>query len=246
MVCSKAQPIPWMCGLILVVAGFGVVVISPSISFAQYPGSAGDLTMGAFSGSSSATNGSVNGPVSGSLGTTDVSSTKGSAGDVSLGLEPSKSDDSQNGQDRDATPAVARLLARKATRKRALIRKFQLEFAKTLTIEAAYQRPLEALSADRYLDQFSRELDEGVDRQADIESIGQDLALVRDAIDDRLDVVIASYSGGDIQRRGLFARKTPIVRSVPALRAEIGKIALKHELLEFGEYGLQAMGYYAE
>ena len=48
------------------------------------------------------------------------------------------------------------------------------------------------------------------------------------------------------KRRGLFATSTPVDRSVPALRAEIGRLALKHELLAFGEYSLQAMGYYAK
>jgi hypothetical protein len=32
----------------------------------------------------------------------------------------------------------------------------------------------------------------------------------------------------------------------PALRTEVQKLKLKHELLEFGEYSLQAMGYYAK
>ena len=58
MVCSKARPIFWMRGLILAVAGFGGVVIWPSLSSAQYPGSAGDLNVGTFSGSSSASSGS--------------------------------------------------------------------------------------------------------------------------------------------------------------------------------------------
>ena len=63
MVCSKARPIFWMRGLILAVAGFGGVVIWPSLSSAQYPGSAGDLNVGAFSGSSSASSGSSSGVV---------------------------------------------------------------------------------------------------------------------------------------------------------------------------------------
>ena len=96
------------------------------------------------------------------------------------------------------------------------------------------------MSADRYLNQFSQELDAGLDRRTDLKSLGRDLALVRDAIDDRLDVVIASYNGAGIKRSGLFATSIPVDRSVPALRAEIGRLALKHELLAFGEYSLQA------
>jgi len=101
------------------------------------------------------------------------------------------------------------------------------------------------LSADVYLDQFSEELDTGHDQQADVNSLGRDLALVRDALDDRLDVVIASY-GGDAPRRGFIAKNTLAGGVAPALRTEVQKLKLKHELLEFGEYSLQAMGYYAK
>ena len=254
MVCSKARPIFWMRGLILAVAGFGGVVIWPSLSSAQYPGSAGDLNVGTFSGSSSASSGSssgsatssASGSASSSASATDAGSSSGFASDTGLGSGPSAGGESSDGRDRHAAPAATRLQGQDATRKRALIRQFRLEFAKTLTIETAYQRPLKALSADRYLDQFSQELDAGLDRQADLKSLGRDLALVRDAIDDRLDVVIASYNGGSTKRRGLFATSAPVDRSVPALRAEIGRLALKHELLAFGEYSLQAMGYYAK
>ena len=189
---------------------------------------------------------SASGSASSSASATDAGSSSGFASDTGLGSGPSAGGESSDGWDRHAAPAATRLQGQDATRKRALIRQFRLEFAKTLTIETAYQRPLKALSADRYLDQFSQELDAGLDRQADLKSLGRDLALVRDAIDDRLDVVIASYNGGSIKRRGLFATSAPVDRSVPALRAEIGRLALKHELLAFGEYSLQAMGYYAK
>jgi len=254
MVCSKARPIFWMRGLILAVAGFGGVVIWPSLSSAQYPGSAGDLNVGAFSGSSSGSSGSssgfatssASGSSSGSASANDAGSSSGFARDTGPRSGPSDGGEPLDGRDLHAAPAATRLQGQYATRKRALIRQFRLEFAKTLTIETAYQRPLKALSADRYLDQFSQELDAGLDRQADLKSLGRDLALVRDAIDDRLDVVIASYNGGSIKQRGMFATSAPVDRSVPALRAEIGRLALKHELLAFGEYSLQAMGYYAK
>ena len=254
MVCSTAQPIFWIRGLILAVAGFGGVVIWPSLSSAQYPGSAGDLNVGTFSGSPSASSGSASSSASGSASSsasssasaTDAGSSSGFASDTGLGSGPSAGGESSDDRDRHAAPAATWLQGQDATRKRALIRQFRLEFAKTLTIETAYQRPLKALSADRYLDQFSQELDAGLDRQADLKSLGRDLALVRDAIDYRLDVVIASYNGGSIKRSGLFAKSAPVDRSVPVLRAEIGRLALKHELLAFGEYSLQAMGYYAE
>ena len=254
MVCSKARPIFWMRGLILAVAGLGVVVIWPSLSSAQYPGSAGDLNVGTFSGSSSASSesssgsatSSASGPASSSASATDANSSLDFASDTGPGSGPSGGGESSDDRDHHAVPAANRLQGEEATRKRALIRQFRLEFAETLTIETAYQSPLKAVSADRYLDQFSQELDAGLERQADLKSLGRDLALVRDAIDDRLDVVIASYNGGSIKRRGLFATSAPVDRSVPALRAEIGRLALKHELLAFGEYSLQAMGYYAK
>ena len=254
MVCSKARPIFWMRGLILAVAGFGGVVIWPSLSSAQYPGSAGDLNVGAFSGSSSGSSGSSSGSAtssasgssSGSASANDAGSSSGFASDTGPRSGPSDGGESLDGRDLHAAPAATRLQGQYATRKRALIRQFRLEFAKTLTIETAYQRPLKALSADRYLDQFSQELDAGLDRQADLKSLGRDLALVRDAIDDRLDVVIASQKRGSKKWRGLFVASAPVDRSVPALRAEIGRLALKHELLAFGEYSLQAMGYYAK
>ena len=239
-----------MRGLILAVAGFGGVVIWPSLSSAQYPGSAGDLNVGTFSGSSSASSGSATSSASGSANssasTTDADSSSGFAIDTGLGPGPSAGGESSDDRDRHAPPVATWLQGQDATRKRALIRQFRLEFAKTLTIETAYQRPLKALSADRYLDQFSQELDAGLDRQADLKSLGRDLALVRDAIDDRLDVVIASQKRGSKKWRGLFVASAPVDRSVPALRAEIGRLALKHELLAFGEYSLQAMGYYAK
>ena len=254
MVCSKAWPIFWMRGLILAVAVFGGVVIWPSLSSAQYPGSAGDLNVGTFSGSSSASSGSSGSSASGSASSsasssaseTDAGSSSGFASDTSLGSGPPAGGESSDGRDRHEAPAATRLQGQDATRKRALIRQFRLEFAKTLTIETAYQRPFKASSVDRYLDQFSQELDDGLDRQADLKSLGRDLALVRDAIDDRLDVVIASYNRDSKKRRGLFVTSAPVDRSVPALRVEIGRLALKHELLAFGEYSLQAMGYYAK
>ena len=67
----------------------------------------------------------------------------------------------------------------------------------------------------------------------------------RDALDDRLDEVISSY-GGDAPQRAFFFKTASSGRSAPALRTEIQKLKLKHELLALGEYSLQAMGYYAK
>ena len=120
-----------------------------------------------------------------------------------------------------------------------------LEFAKTLTVETSNKRLFRALSADIYLDKFSKELDAGLDQQADLDSLGRDLGLVRDALDDRLDQVITSY-GGVVPRQNFFSKRASTGRSVQALRTEVEKLKLKHELLEFGEFSLQAMGYYAK
>ena len=141
--------------------------------------------------------------------------------------------------------AAAALPPKNSARKRALIRQFRLEFAKILTIETANKRPLRAMSANVYLDQFSKELDAGLGKQSDVKSLSRDLGLLRNALDDRLDLVIANY-GGDATRRGLFSKTVSAGGSAAALRAEIQKLELKHELLVFGEYSLQAIGYYVK
>ena len=72
MVCSQARRILLMRGLILVMAGLGGVVIWPSLSLAQYPGSAGDLNVGAFEGLSSASSGLSSGSTSSSASATEL------------------------------------------------------------------------------------------------------------------------------------------------------------------------------
>ena len=235
----------WMRGAMVALAGFGGVVLVPSISLAQYPGSAGDLSSGAVGASSSASSGSSSASSSASS-SGGVSSDGTGDGSASGSMADSGSSaGGSDGNDGYGGGTAATLPPKKALRKRALIRQFRLEFAKILTIETANKRPLRALSADVYLDQFSKELDAGLDQQADVNSLGRDLGLVRDALDDRLDEVIASY-GGDAPRRGFFSKTASSGRSAPALRTEIQKLKLKHELLAFGEYSLQAMGYYAK
>ena len=260
MVCFKSRPVVWMRGAMVALAGFGGMVLVPSISLAQYPGSAGDLSSGALGASSSASSGSSSASASSSSGESSDGSGDGSASGSMADSSSSAggSDDNDGYGGRTAATAggsndndgyeggtAATLPPKKAVRKRALIRQFRLEFAKTLTIETANERPLRALSADVYLDRFSKELDTGLDQQADVNSLGRDLGLVRDALDDRLDAVIASY-GGDAPRRSFFSKNASFGRSAPALRTEIQKLKLKHELLVFGEYSLQAMGYYAK
>lgn len=243
MVCFKSRPVMWVRGAMVALAGFGGMVLVPTISLAQYPGSAGDLSSGAIGASSSTSSGSSSASASSSSGVSSDGSSDGSASGsmADSGSSAGGSDENDGYGGRTA----ATLPPKKAVRKRALIRQFRLEFAKILTIETANKRPLRALSADLYLDQFSKELDAGLDQQADVNSLGRDLGLVRDALDDRLDQVIASY-GGDAPRRGFFSKTTSSGRSAPALQTEIQKLKLKHELLAFGEYSLQAMGYYAK
>ena len=233
----------WVRGAVVALAGFGGLVLAPSLSLAQYPGSAGDLNTGAFGASSSAGSGSSGSSSSSSGGVSDDGSSDGSASG-SLASSGSSTGGADGGDGYRGITAAA-LPAKKAIRKRALIRQFRLEFAKILTIETAHKRPFRALSADVYLDQFSEELDTGLDQQADVNSLGRDLRMVRDAIDDRLDEVIASY-GGAAQRQGFFSKTASAGASASALRTEIQKLKLKHELLAFGEYSLQAMGYYVQ
>ena len=239
-----------MCrsGIAVALAGFAGLVLVPSISLAQYPGSAGDLNTGGFGASTSANSGSGSSSASTSASASgDVTSDgydDGSASSSVAGSGSPESGHDSDGLDGFDERTAAPLLPKKAARKRALIRQFRFEFAKTLTIETANKHPFRVLSADVYLDQFSNELNAGIEQQADLNSLGRDLSLVRDAVDDRLGEVIASY-GGKVTRRGFFSKTPSAGGSVTALRAEIQKLRLKHELLTFGEYSLQAMGYYA-
>ena len=69
--------------------------------------------------------------------------------------------------------------------------------------------------------------------------------MIRDALNDRIDIVIASY-GGDTSRHGFVSKNGSGGETASALRTEVQKLRLKHELLAFGEYSLQAMGYFAK
>ena len=243
MVCCERRPIVRVCAAIVVLAGFSGMILMPSISLAQYPGSAGDLNTGAFGASSSASTGSSSSSTSSSgSGSSDVPS-DGSASGLIKGS--GSNSDGANGRDSYEGRTAAALPREKSVRKRALIRQFRLEFAKTLTIETASKRPLRASSADVFLNQFSNELDAGLSQQADLSSLSRDLGLLRDTLNDSIDEVIDSY-GGDAPRRGFFSKTASAGESASALRTEIQKLKLKHELLEFGEYSLQAMGYYVK
>ncbi|MEC8109470.1 MAG: hypothetical protein VX106_03530 [Pseudomonadota bacterium] len=239
------RPVVWLRGLVMATAGLGYVVLGPSISFAQYPGSAGNLNDGAFGGSSSSSS-DLSGEASNTSGSVNSDATSNNSVSGSMtgsssfaGGESSDGDYGYEGRTVTASPP------RKDVRKRSLIRQFRLEFAKTQTVETANKRIFRASSADVYLDQFSKELDAGFNQQADLDSLGRDLSLVRGALDDRLNEVIANY-GGDALRHDFFSTTASTGWSAPTLRTEVKKLKLKHELLEFGELSLQAMGYYAE
>ena len=234
-----------------VVAGF--VVISAAglsqASLAQYPGSAGDFSESGLSASSSSSNAAT---ASASSASSD--SVSGSSGGSSSGNSSGASDQTRTatasdrgGDDSSYMPQTdGQMRAGTAQRKRALIRQFRLEFAKTVNIDTASQQRFQPLQADRYLDQFADEIADGLERPADLKSLGLDLAVMRDAIDDRLDRVITSYTGEKPPRRGLFTQSRPVAGQTPALLGEMRQLALKNELLQFAEYSLQAMGYYAK
>ncbi len=221
-------------------------------SFAQYPGSAGDFSDSGLSASSSsssaATDSSGSGSgdsVSGSSGDSSASNSGDSSGSGDQAGSATASD--RGGDDSSYMPQTdGQMRAGTAQRKRALIRQFRLEFAKTVNIDTASQQRFQPLQADRYLDQFADEIADGLERPADLKSMGQDLAVMRDAIDDRLDRVITSYTGEKQPRRGLFAQSRPVAGQTPALLGEMQQLALKHELLQFAEHSLQAMGYYVK
>ena len=257
MVCYNRLAVIWARGAMVALAGFCGMVLAPSLSLAQYPGTAGDSNTAAFGASSSAsseTASSSGGVRSNGSGVESASGSAASSGSSTGG--PDIGDDYGGADGRDdygaadgrddyggSTPSA--LSPKKAVRKRALIRQFRLEFAKILTIETDSKLPLRVLSADVYLDQFSKELDAGLDQQADVNSLGRDLGLLRNALNHRLDKVIASYDG-EVPRRGFFSKTTSAGRLAPALRTEIQRLKFKHELLKFGEYSLQAMGYFVK
>jgi len=213
-------------------------------SFAQYPGSAGDFSDSGLSASSSSSSAATDSSGSGSGDSVSGSSGNSSGSGDQAGTATASD---RGGDDSSYMPQTdGQMRAGTAQRKRALIRQFRLEFAKTVNIDTASQQRFQPLTADRYLDQFADEIADGLERPADLKSLGQDLAVMRDAIDDRLDRVITSYTGEKQPRRGLFAHSRPVAGQTPALLGEMQQLALKHELLQFAEYSLQAMGYYAK
>jgi len=251
MVYLKCLSHIWRRCVVAVVVVTSAAALSQA-SLAQYPGSAGDVSDSGVSASSSSSSAAIDSSGSGS-----GDSVSGSSGDSSA----SNSGDSYGSGDQAGTATASnrgrddsgympqtdgQMRAGTAQRKRALIRQFRLEFAKTVNIDTASQQRFQPLQADRYLDQFADEIADGLERPADLKSMGQDLAVMRDAIDDRLDRVITSYTGEKQPRRGLFAQSRPVAGRTPALLGEMQQLALKHELLQFAEHSLQAMGYYAK
>ena len=218
-------------------------------SFAQYPGSAGDFSESGLSASSSSSSAATASASSASSDSVSGSSGGSSSGDISGASDQAgtATGSDRGGDDRSYMPQTdGQMRAGTAQRKRALIRQFRLEFAKTVSIDTASQQRFQPLQADRYLDQFADEIAGGLERSADLKILALDLRVMRDAIDDRLDRVITSYTGEKPPRRGLFAQSRPMAGQAPALLGEIQQLALKHELLQFAEYSLQAMGYYAK
>jgi hypothetical protein len=218
-------------------------------SLAQYPGSAGDFSESGLSASSSSSS-----TATASASSASSDSASGSSGGSSSGDSSGASDQAgtatasdRGGDDSSYMPQTdGQMRAGTAQRKRALIRQFRLEFAKTVNIDNASQQRFQPLQADRYLDQFADEIASGLERPADLKILALDLAVMRDAIDDRLDRVITSHTGEKPPRRGLFTRSRPVAGQTPALFGEMKQLALKHELLQFAEYSLQAMGYYVK
>ena len=251
VVLCQRRPVIWLREIVVAIIGLGYVILGSSASFAQYPGSAGNLNEGTFGGLSSASSASSSGAAnkSGSVNSDHTFNSPASnspASDSMTGSNTYASGDSTEGDDDYGGRTITALSSRKDVRKRSLIRQFRLEFAKTLTVETANKGIFRALSAKAYLDQFSKELEAGLNQQADLDSLGRDLGLVRDALDDRIDEVIVSYGSGAAPRRNFFSKTVTTGRSAQILQTEIKKLKLKHELLEFGEFSLQAMGYYAK
>ena len=234
----------WRRCVVGVFAAISAAAVLSQASFAQYPGSAGDASDSGLSASSSSSSAATNSAGSGSSGSVGGSSGDSSGASDQAGTATA----SDPGGDGSSYMSQTNWQMRPGTvqRKRALIRQFRLEFAKTVNIDTASQQRFQPLQADRYLDQFADEIADGLERPADLKCLGKDLAVMRDAIDDRLDLVITSYTGEKAPRHGLFAQSRPVAGQTPALLGEMQQLALKHELLQFAEYSLQAMGYYVK
>ena len=249
MICSKRRPVNWVRGAALALVGYCCVILVSSASQAQYPGSAGDLSGSAHGASSSASyssgNGSSSSSTNSSANSSEGQSSDSSAGDFTTEFGSFDGGNGPDGHEGHGNTTIAALPANRALRKRALIRQFRLEFAKTLIIETDTKRPLHALYANVYLDQFSKEINAGLDQRANLKSLSRDLGLMRDALNDRIDKVIASY-GGDAPRHSFFSKNGSEGETATALRTEVQKLKFKHELLAFGEYSLQAMGYFTK
>jgi hypothetical protein len=218
-------------------------------SLAQYPGSAGDFSESGLSASSSSSSTATASASSASSDSVSGSSGGSSSGDSSGASDQAGTATASDRDDNDSSympQTDGQMRAGTAQRKRALIRQFRLEFAKTVNIDTASQQRFQPLQADWYLDQFADEIAGGLERPADLKTLALDLRVMRDAIDDRLDRVITSYTGEKPPRRGLFTRSRPVAGQTPALFGEMKQLALKHELLQFAEYSLQAMGYYVK
>ena len=157
IVFCKWRPTFWLRVIVLTITGVGYVFSGPSISLAQYPGSAGNLNDGAFGGSSSASSDPSSGASSTSGSVKSDETSKNSASSSMTGSNSYASGDSSDGDYGYEGGTVTASSPRKDVRKRSLIRQFRLEFAKTRTVETANKRIFRALSADVYLDQFSKE-----------------------------------------------------------------------------------------
>ena len=105
---------------------FGMILLS-SISLAQYPGSAGDVSSGAVGASSSASSGSSSTSASSSSGVGSDGSSDSSASGSMAGSDTSAGGSDDNDVYGEQLPP---LCCPKALRKQALIRQFRLEFAK--------------------------------------------------------------------------------------------------------------------
>jgi len=212
-------------------------------SGAQYPGNSdlGEATSMSSSSSISGGGGVADRGTSGTSGASSAGSSS-AAGASSSGADAGAGSVSQGVVANDGVTSAGQ----SGTRQRALLKQFRLEFAERITIERATQADFAVHKTGRYLDQFSKELEAGLSAPADLKSLGLDLALLREAVDQRLDKVMASCEGGTVTPGNLFGKTSSISESVTALHDEVQRLALKNQLLVFGERSLQAMGYFAD
>jgi hypothetical protein len=188
--------------------------------------------------------------------TSDYSSAVGVSGSiVSGGSEASSAVEMSGGESGSISKGLSysntSTTVRTAPRQRALVKKFRFEFAERfalehIIVERATQSLVSANKAGLYLDQFSAEISAGLSGSNDLESLGEDLLLLRETMDVSIEKLIGSYRKNKTDQFALFKKKSLVPKTIVAVQDDLQQLALKNELFVFGKNSLQAMGYFVK